>query len=248
MSLLVAFDFDYTMTDCNSDSHFVELIGDEQIQQYMYHSYVNNTFPTWTKLVENVLEKLILEKNKSVEDVRLAVRKSPFPHQMVTLLKTLKEKYNAKIVIISDANDWMIQQILDANNVSHLVDEIYTHRCSVYANETHLKQMFKLEHYIDKHDCQYYCMKNICKGDIMKQLMSQGGYERVWYVGDGKNDYCAAVQLRPGNQDCVFIREGHEFQKLLESLDKSDIKSKVVYWNTYDQLLQRMFPIQQSNL
>ena len=79
---LVVFDFDYTMTDCNSDSYFVELIGEPSIQQFMYQSYVENKFPSWTKLVENVLEKMVLEQNASVDDIRKAVRQSPFVREI----------------------------------------------------------------------------------------------------------------------------------------------------------------------
>jgi len=74
---------------------------------------------------------------------------------------------------------------------------------------------------------------------IVKDLVANagGGVPRtVVYVGDGGNDFCASLALRPG--DVVLPRTGFTLARMVDEDSKTDklLKARAMCWATYDQL------------
>lgn len=63
-------------------------------------------------------------------------------------------------------------------------------------------------------------------------------YDKVFYVGDSVNDFCPATKMT--SNDTVLVRKGFRLEKYLN--DKlsatTKIKSKIVYWNDAENILQ----------
>lgn len=77
------------------------------------------------------------------------------------------------------------------------------------------------------HNCPR-CAANMCKSAILAQTWTQpsdngdttkGVNIRTVYVGDGHNDYCPALSLKP--TDLLFVREGYSLWKMLK-LDEAE--------------------------
>jgi len=80
---------------------------------------------------------------------------------------------------------------------------------------------------------------NMCKGDILdshrfngSQLQQQQSYDLVAYVGDGSNDLCPSLRLKPS--DIVFARQGYSLAQRLSATETESQKpvAKVVLWQT----------------
>ena len=58
-----------------------------------------------------------------------------------------------------------------------------------------------------------YCPPNLCKGAVLRRWLQELAPERCVYVGDGRGDYGAAVQLREGDQ--LWARQDFPLHELL---------------------------------
>jgi len=79
----------------------------------------------------------------------------------------------------------------------------------------------------------------MCKRIILSEFFLEKAqkYEKIFYVGDGGNDYCPLTIL--GENDCVFARKGYKLQKKIEKNVKNGYKTKydVFYWETGFEIL-----------
>ena len=58
-----------------------------------------------------------------------------------------------------------------------------------------------------------FCPPNLCKGAVLRRWLQELAPERCVYVGDGRGDYGAAVQLREGDQ--LWARQDFPLHELL---------------------------------
>jgi pyridoxal phosphate phosphatase PHOSPHO2 len=103
-----------------------------------------------------------------------------------------------EIAILSDANTVYISTILKHLGMDHLVTEIITNR-GFFEDSGRLRVERFWKESEEPHGCPNGCAPNLCKGKELKRLMSLKAYERVYYLGDGRNDYCPSVHLK----ECV---------------------------------------------
>lgn len=82
------------------------------------------------------------------------------------------------------------------------------------------------------------CGSGSCHASSSPQLASTAattGPSRIVYVGDGSNDFCAALHLRHG--DVVLARAGYRLEKLLrEDGESSGLKAAFRTWGSYAEL------------
>ena len=156
----------------------------------------------------------------------------------------------------SDANTVYINEILQAKNISHYISDIITNPGSWDdAGRLHVKRRV-----IDPpHGCTNSCSVNLCKGNNIFRLschlifciltLKQGNellqwisqndhkYDRIFYGGDGKNDYCPSTKLN--SQDFALFRYGHSLEVLLKKNPDyvKRISATVKWWSTADELL-----------
>ncbi|GLI62617.1 hypothetical protein VaNZ11_005280 [Volvox africanus] len=83
------------------------------------------------------------------------------------------------------------------------------------------------------------CPDNLCKGLEVERLLHANVYNTLVYCGDGANDVCAALALRP--QDWLLARAGHPLAAYIEEARSNAAQPQVVarmaVWNTHEELL-----------
>eukprot|EP01043_Picozoa_sp_COSAG02_P039799 COSAG02_NODE_3168_length_7242_cov_2.120118_6_plen_226_part_00 len=72
-----------------------------------------------------------------------------------------------------------------------------------------------------------YCPANLCKGAVVASWLAELRPERCIYIGDGRGDYSAGVQLRP-ERDLLCARADYPLHKLLQGQAAVDGEAPVV--------------------
>lgn len=222
--ILVAFDFDHTLIDDNSDIYVKKLAPNGQIPQEIKRLY---DVQGWTEYMGAIFK--YLHQNKvSATQIQDCVRELQFVEGVTELLDHLKgEQYES--VIISDANSVFIDCILKQQGRDEVFSKVFTN--PAWFNEDGCLM-------IKKYHVQDWCNLstiNLCKGHILEshiQDREQQGihYSTVAYIGDGTNDLCPSLKLRP--QDLVFPREGFSLIKKIKELENDTLKAKVIPWRS----------------
>ncbi|OAD80420.1 hypothetical protein PHYBLDRAFT_161062 [Phycomyces blakesleeanus NRRL 1555(-)] len=147
---------------------------------------------------------------------------------------------NTRVLIVSDANTFYIETILEAYNVRNLVTDIITNR---FYTDSHGR--FRIDRRTPasgpQHNCPQGCSANLCKGmELTRYIETHGPFSKVMYVGDGKNDYCPCTHLR--DTDRVFARSGRALSNLLApgSEHAGKVKANITFWETSDTVLDRV--------
>jgi pyridoxal phosphate phosphatase PHOSPHO2 len=166
----------------------------------------------------------------------------PLPASMRAALQLAKQHGSADIVILSDANTIAIQECLAAHGLDTVVSAIITNVAS-WTPEGRL-QIQRFVPADAPHGCvrmvQYLgrtmpaCSLNICKGQVIRRL--RVGYDRVIYLGDGKNDFCPGCELT--SNDVYMPRRDRALHKILNGPDAASIRANIIYWSHADEVLQ----------
>jgi pyridoxal phosphate phosphatase PHOSPHO2 len=83
----------------------------------------------------------------------------------------------------------------------------------------------------DVHNCVNGCAPNICKGRELQLYYKDRQYDKIFYIGDGKNDFCPCTKI--GINDVALAREGYGFAKLLrDEVKKSLISAQILHWES----------------
>ena len=225
-NLLAVFDFDHTLVDGNTDTCITKLYEDVRHLQ-------SNKEICWTDRMAEVFRTLH-EKNFTKLDFEKCLQSLPFTEGMIELL-TFIATQDIPCIIISDSNSYFIKYLMEFGNITHCVKEIHTNP----ANWTD-SQLLTVEHY-HAHNCSQ-CPVNMCKGDILESYIknTDSAGKTVLYVGDGRNDYCATLQMR--TSDYVFAREGYSLLKLLKQ-NVNKTQPIVVPWTTGFDILEKVTSI-----
>lgn len=224
--MLVAFDFDHTIADDNSDIVVRKLLPSAKIND-IKHLYRSDG---WTAYMQKIFN-LLHTNGYTREEITSAVNKIPFTPGLDSVLHYLKEN-NCDAIIISDSNSVFIQDWLHSNGFAHAVHSVFTNPAS-YNSEGGLD--------IDMYHVQDWCKLstvNLCKGHILENFISEKvasgvSYSKVAYVGDGKNDYCPILRL--SSNDLAFPREGYALIDILtknELLTDNPVKASVHPWKS----------------
>ncbi|KAL0481429.1 pyridoxal phosphate phosphatase PHOSPHO2 [Acrasis kona] len=209
--MLVLFDFDHTVIDCNSDTH----VPDELVPSIKEDFNVLSRTVQWTELM-----------------IKDCLKTCPMDPNMIILFKKLVEN-NHNVHIISDANSIFIETILEHYGVQSCVESIITNPCTITKHDdgTEYLMVTKLCGDNNKHSCEQ-CPVNMCKGEIVERMIKESNQPTA-YVGDGSNDYCAVKKLSL-TKDYIFARRGFALQRRLEKEISGD---HVIFWNDWKELL-----------
>lgn len=230
---LAAFDFDQTMVGQDSDVVVSDLLGPGKITQEIADI---NDKEGWMPYMAAVF-RLMHQCKCSEENMRNAVRGIPEIPGFIKCLKSLRQQ-NCDLIIISDANNVFIEEWLQAHGLGSYFEAIFTNRAEFQANG-----LLALEPYHHQTDCRLSAA-NLCKGKvledfIMERNLRQGvKYDQLIYAGDGSNDICPVLRLKPGDLACARI--GFSLAKnILQNKTKLNVQAKVLLWkNGYDLLTQ----------
>jgi len=226
---LVAFDFDQTIIDANSDTAVIDLI-DGPVPDEAQKLYADDN---WTDYMQAIFRHLHGQgATKKRYDVLLA--SLPFVEGLPDLLRWLVVN-DFEVIIISDSNSYFIDHVLKTHDLDELVTRVFTNPAR-FDDDGVLR--------IEWYHVQDYCHlsnKNLCKGQILEEYISQRKTENVtfrrhYYCGDGTNDFCPSLRLKEG--DVTFPRTGFRLEKKLKGCDS--MKAEVFPWTTGAQILNHV--------
>ncbi|KAI9244258.1 phosphatase phospho-type [Helicostylum pulchrum] len=228
MTSIAVFDFDWSLIEEDSDYWTIYGLSPkiwEEVREKRREWQ-------WTDLMDHALCRL-QEEGFTRQDIENKLKTIPFSIEMCNLVLDLKQR-NVPVILMSDANTFYIETILQAYGVRDCITEIITNPS--YTDEQGRLRVHRHVLTTDQqHECQNPCSLNICKGQELDQLLQryqQQGHtvEKIAYTGDGKNDFCPATRLR--RTDTFFLRKEKGLDRYLGLVpeQKSRLQSQLVYW------------------
>lgn len=214
---LVAFDFDHTIVEENSDIVARKLIHEDLIPERVRK--LHNAISGWTNYMSEIF-KLLYQYNIGKDDVIHAMHKLTPTSKMAELLTWLKDEGH-EIIIISDSNSLFISEWLCHTNLHSCVKKVFTNPASFEENG-----LLTIMPYHNQDWCNI-SSNNMCKGHILEtyiKVKKEEGeiFDTIVYVGDGRNDYCPALKLT--ENDFLFPRAGFILESLIKTPSKEDLE------------------------
>ncbi|KAL7749067.1 hypothetical protein RI367_005471 [Sorochytrium milnesiophthora] len=204
-------DFDYSLIDVDSDEFVLSAFGSD-LYQKLLQDYASGK--SWVAVISECLTT-IQESRGSLDDIAAYLRRIPMHRRTVDMIRTLKEEDNCDIVIISDANTFFIETVLEAYNLRHCVDKIIT---NISSTQTGKLLIQPLRTPATPHNCTgNSCPPNLCKTFELTNYLATTAvhYQSVHYIGDGMNDRCPIFSgLITGT---AFVRKGRRLHMYLTS-------------------------------
>lgn len=118
---LVAFDFDETIIDCESDTFIGRLAPGGSLPSQLYEPFRND--PECIGKMQQVFEYLY-QHGVRQEDYKQCLATMPFVRSMKPLLSNLATGLANKrfeVIILSDASTFLIDYTLECNQLDHVV-------------------------------------------------------------------------------------------------------------------------------
>ncbi len=206
---LAAFDFDHTIVNDNSDIVARNLIPKSyKIPDKVTELY--NAQHGWNQYMAEIF-KILHEMNVTKNDIVTAITSIPEVPGIIELIKYLVAK-NFDVIIISDSNMEFIQCWCEANGINKLISMVYSNPANFTEND-----LLTLQPFHKQTTCQL-SQVNLCKAQVLEEHIARNRengitYDKVFYVGDGGNDYCPITKLRSEDYGCARI--GFKLTKLL---------------------------------
>lgn len=222
--ILVAIDFDHTLIDCNIDVKIKSLAGNNELPEHI--EKLSKDSNGWTAYMNEVF-KYLFKNNVTEEDYKRCLAETPLVEGMQELLLQMYESGECEIIILSDANSFFINYVLEYNKLNKSISKVFTNPA-----EFDKEGCLQIQKFQEKNDCSR-CPDNLCKGFILKNYISEKHDERqlfyrILYIGDGANDVCPALKLSAN--DYVFARIGFRLLRSLEKMPAKDVKPNIVPW------------------
>ncbi|WOL14603.1 hypothetical protein Cni_G23383 [Canna indica] len=225
-AILLVFDFDKTIIDCDSDNWVIDQFGVAEAFERLLP-----TMP-WNPLMDRMMEELH-SQGRSVEDIAECLRAAPLDPHVVNAVKTAYA-LGCELRIASDANQFFIRTILKHHGLLECFSEINTNPS--FVDEQGRLKIFP---YHDFNTCAHgcsLCPSNMCKGMIIDRIRASAfaeGKKQFIYLGDGKGDYCPSLRLTEG--DYVMPRKDYPLWNLISSSSQM-LKAEVHEWSNGEEL------------
>lgn len=244
---MIAFDFDHTVVDDNTDIVVRDLIGKDKISAEVTKLYKSSGWIPYMQEIFHILHA----NNITKADIKVAIENIPEVAGLKSLVKRLHETGTTDIIIISDSNSTFIKYWCDHNGITDYIKRVFTNHA-----EFNDDGILKIQPYHHQLTCRL-SSENLCKGDVLEEFVKNEKqannviYERVLYVGDGSNDICPVLRL--GGQDVGFARKGYRMQKDIDKV-LSELQSdggklmdaELLIWNDGRDLRSQIFERVQS--
>lgn len=209
---LVAFDFDHTVVDDNTDIVVRDLIAKDKIPEEVKFLYTSSGWIPYMQAIFKLLHANAVRRN----DMFAAIENIPEVNGMKDLIRRLYETQDTDVIVVSDSNSQFIGHWCRHNGITEYVKDVFTNPAEFDADE-----VLKIQPYHHQTTCSLSSV-NLCKGSILEtylqeQQKSNGvAYKKIFYVGDGNNDLCPILRLAEDDVGCA--RKGYRLQKELQSL------------------------------
>lgn len=224
----MAFDFDHTIVDGNSDIVAKELLHTKPPVYQRSECWVNYMQSIFTLLHEQGVDETSYTQ---------AIANIPPTPDILELFQFLKDS-GAEIIIISDSNTVFIDKWLSTHKVSDVIKSIYTNPASFDTTGLLNVSMFHCQN-----SCKL-CPENLCKGSVLHEYLkirNEEGvtFSNIVYVGDGKNDFCPSTKL--SDVDYLFARRGYYLERLLGNEEnKKQVMANFFFWSQTSDIMQNL--------
>ncbi len=267
---LAIFDFDYTIINLNSTNYLNKLLikrdlsnqsaknltpSSAQINQYKFPPHIEQLKATNSRNNTHKMKAVFHHMHSTYQitrtDITSCLNEIIINSSMKCLFKTLAS-HGYELCIISDSNNFLIEQILRFNGLLGLFEgKVFSNKA--YFDETTgclevipVNELMNLNKAI--FDCYTgKCKDNICKGVILESLINLNQVNgHVIYVGDGRIDFCPGLKLKKG--DDFFVKKNLTLARMLLT-DKNSkeviemrglIKADVTYWKSPEEILEKL--------
>ncbi|KAK1265533.1 Inorganic pyrophosphatase 2 [Acorus gramineus] len=224
--IVLIFDFDKTIIDCDSDEWVVGGLGGAALLEELLP-----TLPLNTLMVR--MMSYLHSQGKTIQDISDCLKTVPIDPQIISAIKTAYV-LGCELRIVSDANTFFIETILSHHGLLECFSEINTNP-SFIDDDGKLRILPFHDFHSSSHGCTL-CPPNMCKGLIVeriKESILQEGKRRIVYLGDGKGDYCPSLKLVEG--DFVMPRKNYPAWELITS-NPLMIKAEVCEWGDAEEM------------
>ena len=234
-SALVAFDFDHTITDDNTDVVARKMLPREKLTDGVKDLFRSNG---WIVYMRKIFQ-LLHDSSIDVKQIRNAIIGIPPVPGIEKLLRELHSN-GCEIIIISDSNTLFISEWLKNRKLDEVVAQVFTNPARVDESG-----MIKVDMYHVQESCKLSTV-NLCKGEILDSYIDKRRgegvhFDRVVYVGDGKNDLCPILRL--SERDLAFPRKDYVLVKILNGTENNEIpnvKARVFPWSDGREILEKL--------
>ncbi|XP_057976939.1 inorganic pyrophosphatase 1-like [Malania oleifera] len=196
--IVVVFDFDKTIIDCDSDNWVVDELGATEL--------FNQLLPTmpWNSLMDRMMKELH-SQGKTIDDLVEVLKRVPI-HPLIIPAIQSAHALGCDLKIVSDANAFFIETILKHLGLMDCFSEINTNPS--FVDEEGRLRIFPYHDFTSSPHACYLCPPNMCKGVVMERIQASAsaqGRKKFIYLGDGNGDYCPSLKL--GEGDTVMPRK-----------------------------------------
>ncbi|KAK9208722.1 hypothetical protein WN944_001082 [Citrus x changshan-huyou] len=223
--VVVVFDFDRTLIDGDSDNWVVTQMGLTHL-----FNQLRSTLP-WNSLMDRMMKELH-SQGKTVEDIANCLRQCPLDSHVAAAIKSA-HSLGCDLKIVSDANQFYIETIMEHHGLLGCFSEIYTNPTCV-DEQGRLRILPYHDSTLSHHGCNL-CPSNLCKGFVLDHVCTSFGCgkQRFIYLGDGRGDFCPTLKLR----DCDFVMPRKNYP-LWDRICSNPmlIKAKVHEWSSAEEL------------
>lgn len=222
-AILAAFDFDHTICEDNTDVVVRKLLPEEKIPEDVKSLYKSDG---WIAYMGRIFE-LLHENGVDAQQIEDAIVNIPAVAGIANILTSLRAS-NHDVIIISDSNNVFINCWLKNKKLERVVSRVFTNPAWYDGNG-----VLRINMYHKQNSCKLSAV-NLCKGQILmdyvKERRIQGmNFDRVIYVGDGRNDLCPILRLSQNDLGCP--REDYTLIDILKKLPPdTTMKATVVPW------------------
>ncbi|XP_074274232.1 inorganic pyrophosphatase 2-like [Silene latifolia] len=223
--VVVMFDFDKTIIDVDSDDWVIHSFGITQLFTTLLPNMPYNF------LMDKMMEELHL-RGITIQEIVDCLKKVPLSPYIISSIK-LAYTSGCDLRILSDANTFFIETILENHGVLHCFSEINTNP-AVVTEHGRLKIMPYHDFNASSHGCNL-CPPNLCKGLVAKRIQAPLSTKQIIYIGDGNNDFCPAIKLRA--RDYVMPRKNFQLWDAI-CRNRDLVNAAVHEWDD-DQVLER---------
>jgi len=219
--MALVWDFDHSMIMENSDVLLIQNIDSSFLEK-------KSVFPVWTDFMNFCFQSF----DTSPECIRNTVAQLRIHEDILRVIKQFHDS-DSKQHVLSDANVFFIRELLRFHGVETCFSEIIANPAEFDSRGKLAISRFTSAD--SPHGCSR-CPLNLCKGRELVKLVDLSDTDQiVFYVGDGRGDFCPALALR--EYDVVFARERFPLASLIRN---QEIRAKVVFWDDHEALAKAL--------
>lgn len=233
---LVFFDFDETVVDETSDDMVVQTAPGQHLPGWLKDTYEPGRYNEYMQRVLGYLS----EQGVTESDLRGVMEKIPATPGMLNLFQFLRMRQDFEVVLVSDSNTFFIDSWLRRAGARQLFHRVFSNQATFNRNGRLILRPFHA------HDCPR-CPVNMCKQAVVRDHVARRTqergrpYQRVFYVGDGANDFCPALFL--GAHDVAFPRKHFPMHQLITETHEATpgvFKAVTVPWVNAEEVVARL--------